>query len=147
MKIRNDITELLHADLPLTHICRQLRVGAITVQRTREALGLPAPRAGRRPLTMEEAFRKGTRPIGSGHLLWIGHRSKDNTPRCCFNKTSLPAPRASFLLHHGREPIGKALPTCGLDYCVAGEHLADRPMREANQRADRAFAVIFGGDR
>ena len=146
MKIRADIAELLHAGVPQMHICRQLRVGAITVQRTREALGRAAPRAGRRPLTLEEAFRKGTRPVDGGHLLWVGHRDKDNTPRCCFSKTSLPAPRASFLLHHGREPIGKALPTCGLDYCVAGEHLADRPMREANQRADKAFAVIFGGD-
>lgn len=147
MNIRTDIAELLHAGVPQTHICRQLRVGPITVQRHREALGLPAPRAGRRPLTLEEAVRNGTSRVEGGHLLWVGHRDKDNTPRCYFSKTSLPAPRASFRLHHGRDPIGKALPTCGVDGCVAGGHLADRPMRETNQRADKAFAAIFGGDR
>ncbi|MFJ3021439.1 hypothetical protein ACIPH4_10870 [Streptomyces tendae] len=149
MKVRADIAELLRAGVPQIHIARQLGVAPVTVQRTREALGLPAPRSGRPDAyaSFEDAFRRNIEQHDDGHVRWTGYRDKDGTPRVCYrNEQTVAAPRAAFRLHHGREPVGKALPTCGLKGCIAGEHLADRPMREANQRADRAFAAIFGGD-
>lgn len=144
--VRRDIEAMLREGTPQIHIASQLGVAPATVQRIREALGLPAPRPGRRTTyaSLEEAFRQGAEPVEGGHVLWTGYRDKDGTPRICYRQQPQAAPRVAFLLHHGREPVGKALPTCGVKGCIAGEHLADRPMREANQRADRAFSAIFG---
>lgn len=144
--VRRDIEMMLRDGTPQMHIARQLRVAPATVQRTREALGLPTPRRGRQHTyaSLDEAFRQGTEPVDGGHVRWVGYRDKDGTPRVCYRQKPLAAPRVAFLLLHGREPVGKALPTCGVKGCIAGEHLADRPMREANQRADKAFAAIFG---
>jgi len=146
MKVRADIAELLRQGVPQIQICRQLHVAPLTVQRAREALGLPAHRGGRRYTyaSLEEAFRHGAEPVDGGHVRWIGYRDKDNTPRVCYRQQPQAAPRVAFLLHHGREPVGKAMPTCGVKGCIAGEHLADRPMREASQRADALYVDIFG---
>lgn len=146
MKVRADIAELLRQGVPQMQIARQLHVAPTTVQKTREALGLPAPRCGRRHTyaSLEDAFRHGAEPTEDGHVHWTGYRDKDGTPRVCYRQQPQAAPRVAFLLHHGREPVGKALPTCGVKGCIAGAHLADRPMREANQRADKAFTAIFG---
>lgn len=144
--VRRDIEAKLREGIPQMHIARQLGVAPATVQRTREALGLPAPRRGRQNTyaSLEEAFRQGTELVDGGHVRWVGYRDKDGTPRVCFRQKPLAAPRVAFLLHHGREPVGKALPSCGVKECIAGGHLADRPMREANRRADKAFASISG---
>jgi hypothetical protein len=147
MKVRADIAELLRAGVPQIQIARQLHVAPLTVQKTRDALGLPAPRRGRRNtyVSLEDAFRQFAEPIDGGHVRWIGYRDKDGTPRVCYRQVPQAAPRVAFVLHNGREPVGKALPTCGMKGCIAGEHLADRPMREANQRADVLYDAIFGG--
>ncbi|WP_330349243.1 hypothetical protein [Streptomyces sp. NBC_00582] len=144
MNVRADIAELLRAGVPQVQIARRLHVGPVTVQRTREALGLPSPGRGHRPApSFEDAFRKNTEALDDGHVRWTGYRDKDGTPRVFHRRRPMAAPRAAFLLHYGREPVGKPLPTCRLKGCIAGEHLADRPMREANQRADALFAAIF----
>lgn len=147
MKIRADIAELLRAGVPQIHIARQLGVAPVTVQQTREALGMPAPRVGRPDVytSWEDAFRRNVEQLDDGHVRWTGYRDKDGTPRVCYRREqTVAAPRVAFRLHYGREPVGKALPMCDIKGCIAGEHLADRPMREANRRADKAFAAIFG---
>ncbi|PNG19739.1 hypothetical protein [Streptomyces cahuitamycinicus] len=139
--LRRDIETLLRKNIPQMHIAKQLGVAPATVQRTREALGLPAPRCGPRERygSLAEAFHANTEAIDDGHLRW-----KRSTPHVCYRQQRIPAARVSFELHHGRQPVGPVLTGCGMDGCVAGGHLEDRPMREANKRADKAFAAIFG---
>lgn len=142
MKIRNDIAELLRAGVPQSKICRQLRCGPITVQRTREALGMPAPKAG--PVgapSLAEAFRENTVPTDDGHLMWRGFDTR-TTPRLTYQGTAYSGLRLAFVLHHRREPVGRVTSTCRKVGCV--RHVADEPMRAANKRADRAFGLIFG---
>lgn len=95
--------------------------------------------------SLADAFRANTRPVDGGHLVWTGYTdATSGTPRVCYRNQRYAVPRAAFLLHHGREPIGNPQPTCGMNDCVAGPHLADRPIRQANQRADRLYTAIFG---
>ncbi|MFH8792251.1 hypothetical protein [Streptomyces sp. NPDC017941] len=102
------------------------------------------PRRSRpRAATVEESFQLHTEPIDGGHLRWTGYISHGH-PTVCHRGSTYSAYRVSFRLHQGREPVGRATPTCGVEGCLAGGHLADRPMREANRRADAAFAAIFG---
>lgn len=145
--VRRDIEAMLRKGTPQMHIARELGIAPGTVQRTREALGLPAPRSGPRERygSLEEAFRANTEPVDDGHLRWTGYAdSRRGTPCVCFRQQRVTAARVSFELHHGRPPVGPVLPDCGMAGCLAGSHLADRPMREANRRADQAFAAIFG---
>ncbi|MGP4085448.1 helix-turn-helix domain-containing protein [Streptomyces sp. KR55] len=145
MKVRADIAELLREGVPESHIARQLHVDRGTVRRTRKALGMPAPQRGPRSsyASIEDAFRKNTQSVDGGHLRWTGYM--DGTfPMLCYRSQRIPAPKVAFRLHNGREPVGRLTRTCEVPGCVAGRCLADRPMREANQRADAAYKAIFG---
>ncbi|MFB6787645.1 hypothetical protein ACFCWT_13310 [Streptomyces olivaceus] len=147
MKVRADIAELLHAGVHHQDIARQLHVSRKTVSTTHRALKLPARvRGGGAPhATLEDAYRAHTEPAADGHARWTGYL--DGTlPILCHAGERTPAPRIAFRLHHGRAPEGRLRRTCTVPGCVAGAHYADRRIREANQRADRAFAAIFGGD-
>lgn len=96
--------------------------------------------------TLADAFQAHTKQLSDGHVAWVGYRDRySNAPIVCFRYQRIPAPQAAFQLHHGRKPVGKPLPTCGMKGCVAGGHLADRPMRQANRRADALYGAIFGG--
>lgn len=142
--IRADIAELLHAGVPQIHICRRLHVAPITVQRTREAIGLPAPKPVRvLPATVEDAYRQYVRPTGDGHAEWAGPTTQ-GSPRVSHDGVTYSAYRIAFRLAQGREPEGQALPACGRRRCVEVGHHEDQRMRAANARADKAFAAIFG---
>jgi hypothetical protein len=142
--VRKNIEALLREGVPQIEIVRQLHVSRISVQRTREALGLPAPRRGAREryASPAEALRASNAPTDGGHLRWTG--ASDGTPYVYFRRKRIAAARLAFELHHGRSPVGTIRPSCGTAGCLAGAHLADRPIREANQRSDQAFAAIFG---
>ncbi|MGW5123229.1 hypothetical protein ACWEQ7_04035 [Streptomyces sp. NPDC004069] len=147
MMVRSDVAELLKAGKPESHIARELGVDRGTVRRAREALGLPAPRRGKRSMypSLADVVRGNSEQLDDGHVRWTGYRdAHSNTPLVLYCGQRIPAPRAAFQLHYGREPVGKPLPTCGMHGCIAGEHLADRPMREANARVDILFTAIFG---
>lgn len=147
MKVRADIAELLRAGHSETHIAHHLHVDRGTVARARKLLGLPTPRRGKRSRypSLAAVFLGNTEQLDDGHVRWTGYRDgTSNTPLVLHGGQRVPAPRVAFQLHHGRKPIGKALPACGMKGCVAGAHLADRRIREANKRADRAFDAIFG---
>jgi hypothetical protein len=104
---------------------------------------LPAPQ-GRRPRSLEEAFRQRITPLDDGHVGWVGSRAQV-TPTMWWNGTVLSAYKIAFRLHYGREPEGIVRSICAIPVCVAGPCLADRRLRAANQRADLAFEAIFGG--
>lgn len=144
--IREDIADMLRAGHTQVHIVRTLRVAPITVQRTREALRLPAPKPGPRPpASFEDAFRAHAVPTEDGHARWTGPISSSNVPATWMSNKFRSAYRIAFELHHGREPVGRVKVACGMPLCVAGAHLDDRQIREANRRADTAYAAIFGG--
>lgn len=146
MNIREDIAGMLRAGHTQIHIVRTLHVAPITVQRTREALGLPAPKPGPRPpASFEDVFRAYATPAEDGHVRWTGAVSSSNVPAAWMSNKFRSAYRIAFELHHGREPIGRVKVACGTPVCVAGGHLEDRQIREANRRADNAFDAIFGG--
>ena len=141
MRIRADIAELLRAGTPQAHICRQLRCAPVTVQRTREALGLPAPKTCRPlPATLDEAFRQHAQPTEDGHVTWTGS-VVEGGPRVKFEGKAYYARRLAFRFHHGREPVGKITVACGRAVCVAGRCMEDRPMRE---KAAELYAAVFG---
>ncbi|MYS44081.1 hypothetical protein GTY23_23180 [Streptomyces sp. SID5998] len=147
MRIRADVAELLKAGKPERHIAQDLGIDRATVRRAREALGLPAPRRGKRSRypSLAAVLRGNSEFLDDGHVRWTGYRdSRSNTPLVLHGGQRIPAPRAAFQLHYGREPVGKSLPICGMRGCIAGEHLADRLIRDANARADALFDAIFG---
>ncbi|MFE6362929.1 hypothetical protein ACFVP3_23385 [Streptomyces sp. NPDC057806] len=145
MKIRADIAELLRAGHPESHIASELRVSPKTVRAARRALGMPDPPRGKPASTLEEAFRAHTEEIGDGHVRWTGYvDAASGTPVLSCHGRRLAAPKAAFLLHHEREPVGKPAPTCGMTDCIAGAHLADRPMREALRRTEVARLLRAG---
>ena len=95
-----------------------------------------------RPASLEDVFRTHLEPAIDGHILWTGPVVKPHTPSVRLDGHMQSAYRVAFRIHHGREPEGFALPTCGMRLCVAGAHLEDRPMR---QRTASLFEAIFGG--
>jgi len=146
MKIRADIAELLKAGHTHLDIARQLHVSRKTVSATHHALQLPARvRGGGAPhQSFEDAYRAHAVPADDGHVQWTGHM--DGTlPVVCHAGRRTPAPRIAFRLHHGRDPEGRLRRTCDLPGCAAGAHYADKRIRDAHRRADKAFDVIFGG--
>lgn len=143
MNVRPDIAELLHAGVPQSRIARQLGCAPITVQRTREALGMPSPGQGRRPVPENwvEALNAHSKPTEDGHVTWAGWSNSYGTPMVTVHKTQRSAYRVAFTAHHGREPEGRVTPGCGRQGCVRGDHLDDEPMR---QKAHSMYAAIFG---
>ncbi|MEU5595705.1 hypothetical protein [Streptomyces sp. NPDC020298] len=139
------IEQLLRESTPDARIARQLGVSSATVKRVRTELGLPPARSGR-PDTYaspEDAFHANTEAVEGGHVRWTGYINK-GIPYVSSRQTRITAARVAFRLHHGRDPEGQARPGCGVDHCVAGGHLEDRRIREANRRADRAYRLLFG---
>ncbi|MFG2780778.1 hypothetical protein ACGFY7_23360 [Streptomyces prunicolor] len=146
MKIRQDIAERLQAGVPQIHICRQLHVAPLTVQRTREAMGLPAPTTRPfLPTTLEAAFRQYTQPTENGHVEWTGPVN-NGSPKVVFAGRVHYARRIAFRLHRGRDPIGRVTvaASCEVKDCVAGPCVEDQRIRATNKWADKAFAAIFG---
>lgn len=156
MKIRADIAERLRAGVPHAHIARELHVARITVQRHREALGLPAPKAGPPgAASLKAAFRANLKPVEDGHVEWNGYFN-DLAPTLTFQRRTYSAYRIAFEVHHGRTPVGRVRPGCGKTGCVAGDHVEDEPMRhhkelqrhqeqQQEKQLDRLYTKIFGG--
>jgi transposase-like protein len=144
--VRQEMDALLRQGLPQIQIARQLKVAWKTVQRRREALGLPAPRPGR--LTghgsPEEVFAANTERLDGGHLRWTGYVSGTGAAYVCYRQERITPATLAFRMRFGRMPVGRVRPGCGMDGCVEGSHLEDRQIRDANERADSAFDVIFG---
>ncbi|MFB6517459.1 WhiB family transcriptional regulator [Streptomyces sp. NPDC056401] len=106
------------------------------VTELRRSLGLPMvpdPQTSpRKPLTPRQRFDRRTQAGDDGHLLWTG-----NVGLQLADRRTVSCMVLAFELGYGRAPAGIVRATCGQDRCVAWQHLADRPMREA-YRAARA---------
>lgn len=105
----------------------------MTVTSEETAAAAAAPRTGGRPASgtsWEDAFEQRTDPVEGGHLRWTGATGARGTPVVAYRGQVETAYRLAFRWHHGREPQGNVRPTCDYPRCVAGEHLADRALRE-----------------
>lgn len=146
MKIRSDIVDLLRAGVPQIQIARQLHCAPITVQRTREAIGMPSPGRGRRDsyASVEDVYRAHSEAIEDGHARWNGPTDASGHPRLNLREQRFSARQIAFRMHRGRDPQGNVSVGCGMAQCIAGAHIEDQAIRDANRRADVAFKVIFG---
>lgn len=65
-----------------------------------------------------------------GHQRWEGATGRSGTPVVARAGQVTTVYRLMFRWHHAREPEGHVRPSCSYPRCVAGDHLADRVMRE-----------------
>ncbi|MFD4315067.1 hypothetical protein [Streptomyces sp. NPDC058548] len=93
-----------------------------------------APGSGPTPRLLasswEDAFAAYTVALTGGHLHWTGATGQRGTPVVAWRSRVETAYRLAFRWHHKREPVGNVRPSCDYPRCVAGEHLADRVIRE-----------------
>lgn len=110
-------------------------VGRHTVSQLRRELDLPT-HADLRGATPAERLAHRTRPGQDGHLLWTGNEST------VIGGRRVKGIRLAFEVGYGRLPEGRVTRTCDVYNCVAWQHIADRPMRDAQaaQAASRAVA-------
>lgn len=146
MKVRADVAELLRAGHSDAAIARQLHVDKKTAAKAREALDLPKSKPGRRPAaSAEDLFWRRVKPTDDGHMEWSGF-SSGGTPCLRHGGRNQTAYRVAYRIAKGREPEGKALPSCGREHCVKPGHHADRADRAEARKVDNLYAAIFGPD-
>ncbi|MDV5145885.1 hypothetical protein R1T08_17135 [Streptomyces sp. SBC-4] len=135
MKIRQDVTDLLHTGLSDREIAAQLHVDAKTVAATRAALGLPKARPGKKPAaTLHDAFHAHVRNGRDGHMRWTSPVQANGTAVFRWQGRQWTAYRAAFEIRHGHPPVGKTLPACGKPKCVAPAHMQDQNGRTGSAR-------------
>jgi hypothetical protein len=135
---RADIIALLQEGHSNRHIGRILHTDPLRVGRIRAELELP--RYEPRPsLTLEQTWATRTKPLHGGHMRWTGPL-RGGMPNLVYQQRNYSARRVAFQVGHGREPVGRVLPSCGQTWCIAPEHASDQTMR----RADLLFRQIFG---
>jgi hypothetical protein len=92
-----------------------------------------APAAGPAS-SWRDAFEARAVAVEGGHLHWCGATTGTSaTPVVAFGGQVETAYRLAFRWWHGREPEGNVRPRCGYPHCVAGEHLADKRIREGGR--------------
>lgn len=138
-----EITRLLAAGLSDNQISIQLHTDAKRARRLRASLGLPKAKSGIRPAaTVENLFHARTEQLDDGHLRWTGHFNRKGTPLVRHAQKLHTAYRIAFRIRTGREPVGYAGPSCGMEHCVAPAHIDDQAARERNRTT---YATLFGG--
>lgn len=134
---RTEILALIGEGHSDTRVARILHTTVTRVAKIRAGEGLPAWK--RSVPSVEEKWATWVRPMTDGHVRWAGplhlgtpiirHRGRNHSARA-----------VGFTALHGRTPVGKVLPDCGMTWCVSPEHGADDVMR----RADHLYDHIFG---
>lgn len=142
MRRRAEIEPLLRDGMSNQAIARQLHCDVKSVARLRAELGMPRITTLKYP-SLAEAFRANTRPVDGGHLEWTGERQRvSGTPILRYREQTYTAARLAFRLKNGRDPEGYAYAECGLDQCVAPEHVDDT---KARMRTREQLRYLTGG--
>lgn len=110
-------------------VAAQLGVDRRIVAEVRSGLGIgrTLPERQRPKVWTRETLEALMTPLPGGHARWTGRVTGDGVP-VVDNCTT--AARVVFRVTYGREPEGVVRVTCDRKHCVAGLHLADRPMRK-----------------
>jgi len=129
---RRRVTRFLETadEVPATvAIAAQLGVDRRIVAEVRSGLGIgrTLPERQQPKVWTREALEALMTALPGGHCRWEGRVTGDGVP-VLDNRTT--AARAVFAMTYGRDPEGVVRVTCERKHCVAGAHLADRPMRE-----------------
>lgn len=143
-----DVVAMLRAGATHREIMDATGVSAPTITRVRRVVGIPVPdrriQTERTPArTIPDVLAHYSRPAGDGHVHWAGPFN-GNRPVLWHHQRPLQARREVFRAHHGRDPEGRVLACADDPECIAGPHLTDDRIRQANARADDAFEQIFG---
>lgn len=99
-----------------------------SIQRSRSRGRTPDATLLQPAASLAEAVERRTTPTEDGHLLWHG------VPNITFRGQRTTGLQASFLLGHGRHPVGLVRRTCNEPNCAHPEHLADDVIRENENR-------------
>ena len=90
--------------------------------------------------TIPQTLALYTEPYGDGHARWTGPTT-GRKPEAYAHGHRYNARREAFRAHHHRAPHGPVTSTCTEPQCIAGDHLADRVIRDA----DAVLAQILPG--
>lgn len=133
---RADILALIAEGHSDRYIGRTLHTNPKRVGQIRRELDLPQYEPTR--LTLEQQWAVRIRPLANGHTQWRG-ALRAGTPNLVHDGHNHSARRVGFVIAHGRQPVGRVLPGCGMSWCVAGAHATDAQIR----RADHLYTAIF----
>ncbi|MEE1814253.1 hypothetical protein PUR59_04355 [Streptomyces sp. SP18ES09] len=145
MKIRQDVTDLLHAGHSDAAIGRMLHTDPRNVSAARAALGLPKHKRGKKPAeSLQAAFLSHCEETSEGHMRWTGYVSSENLPGFRWKGRQWSARRAAYEIHHGTAPTSKTAPGCGQPDCVAPAHVIDlgAPGRTGAYNGPRPVAPV-----
>ncbi|MEV7584414.1 WhiB family transcriptional regulator [Streptomyces erythrochromogenes] len=129
--------QLLRAGRSDREVSDATGVGRRSVSKLRNKLGVP-PIVDHRGATPAERLAERTRPGPDGHQLWHGSEHTHIAGH------KIRGIRLAFEVGHGRPAVGAVKRLCGTELCVAWQHLADRPMRDALAARSGAHAVPAG---
>jgi hypothetical protein len=130
---RTDIIGMLRDGHSNSRIVRELRVDKQRVRRIRNELALPTFVPIEQTRTLEEKWAIDTRPLDSGHVEWAGERATGGTPLVSYKEKHYSAAAVAFRIRTGRDPQGYAIADCGMQHCVAPEHVEDEAGRLRNR--------------
>jgi hypothetical protein len=139
---RADIIGMLRDGHSNSRIVRELRVDKARVRRIRTDLGLPTFVPIEQTRTLEEKWALDTRPLDGGHMEWTGERATGGTPLVSYKDKHHSAAAVAFRIRTGRDPQGYAIADCGMQHCVAPDHVEDEAGRLRNREQLR---YLMGG--
>jgi hypothetical protein len=127
---------LLLAGATVQRIRDEVGISAPTILRIRREAGLPVPGngGGPKPRTIDDAIAASVEPYGDGHARWTGPTAGGGVPQLHAEGQRFNTRHLLFERHHGRPPVGYVRSSCSEQACVAGAHLTDALIRDADRR-------------
>jgi hypothetical protein len=131
---RADIIALLGEGHSNLRIARELHCDKARVARIRRELDLPDYVPAEQTRTAEEKWHSLTRPTDGGHVEWLGERATASGTPVMRHKEQPYSPAAiAFRIRTGRDAEGYAIADCGMQHCVAPDHVEDEAGRRRNR--------------
>jgi hypothetical protein len=131
---RADIIALLRDGHSNLRIARELHCDKTRVARIRHELDLPTYVKAEQTRTIEEKWHSLTRPLDGGHVGWLGTRGTESgTPVMSYKEQSYSPAAVAFRIRTGRDADGYAIADCGIQHCVAPDHVEDEAGRRRNR--------------
>lgn len=127
-----DIIAMLHTGASNIRISGDLRCDKQRVARIRGEIGLPTYLPVTQTRTIEQKWALFVRPVDGGHLEWAGERATSSrTPLLRYRDRQHSAAGVAFRIKHGHPPEGYVIADCGVQHCVAPDHVNDEAGRLA----------------